>query len=419
MLRPKALTSAFDPPGELRELQQQLRMLAFNQQALLADSAQQLLYLAKAQATLRCAGTPHPCPRRPPSSTARRLHLLHRLHLLLHRLHRLHRLRRLRRLRRHRFLGPGVSSPPRPSNPALPYPYPRPGTRSTRTATSSCASCAARARGCRCLDALHTELRQQSALAAQPPPAALQAEHADAPRRSRGSSRRRAERAERAERRGARGEPYGAPQPPPSPEAQHAPVRRPRPRRADGGRPERIKLRDDEIATAGGGGGGGGGGGAAAAFGGSRAPAELVQLVGLACSPPLRSSPQEAPEGRRRRGGAEARRKARPATAAAVAAAAAAPAPGLPADHVLYPGLPADLVAAYAPPPPRPSTASRRRDEGAEAGGGTPRAGSPTNHKAMAAQLRQPALQAALASALWQVLHEHNGQQLLATPVPK
>ena len=117
--------------------------------------------------------------------------------------------------------------------------------------------------------------------------------------------------------------------------------------------------------------------------------------------------------------GAKARRKARPATAAAVAAAAAAPAPGLPTDHVLYPGLPADLVAAYAPPPPRPSTASRRRDEGAEAGGGTPRAGSPTNHKAMAAQLRQPALQAALASALWQVLHEHNGQQLLATPVPK
>ena len=48
MLRPKALISAFDPPGELRELQQQLRMLAFNQQALLADSAQQLLYLAKA-----------------------------------------------------------------------------------------------------------------------------------------------------------------------------------------------------------------------------------------------------------------------------------------------------------------------------------------------------------------------------------
>ena len=92
--------------------------------------------------------------------------------------------------------------------------------------------------------------------------------------------------------------------------------------------------------------------------------------------------------------------------------------------HVLqparvHPGLPADLVAAYAPPPPRPSTASRRRDEGAEAGGGTPRAGSPTNQKAMAAQLRQPALQAALASALWQVLHEHNGQQLLATPVPK
>ena len=80
---------------------------------------------------------------------------------------------------------------------------------------------------------------------------------------------------------------------------------------------------------------------------------------------------------------------------------------------------PSDLVAAYAPPPPRPSTASRRRDEGAEAGGGTPRAGSPTSHKAMAAQLRQPALQAALASALWQVLHEHNGHQLLAPPAPK
>jgi len=273
------------------------------------------------------------------------------------------------------------------------------------------------ARLCRCLDALHTELRQQSDLAAQPPPRALQAEHGDAPRRSRGGSRRRAERAERAERRGARGEPHAAPQPPPSPEAQHAPRAPSSPPPGRRRSPERIKLRDDEIA--GGGGGGGGGGGAAAVFGGSRAPAELVQLVGLACS---RASAELAGGGAGGGGlpeGAKARRKVRPATAAAVAAAAAAPAPGLPADHVLYPGLPADLVAAYAPPPPRPSTASRRRDEGAEAGGGTPRAGSPTNHKAMAAQLRQPALQAALASALWQVLHEHNGQQLLATPVPK
>ena len=181
-----------------------------------------------------------------------------------------------------------------------------------------------------------------------------------------------------------------------------------------------MKLHDDDDDIAGGAGAGAGGGGAAAAFGGSRAPAELVQLVGLACS---RASAELAggsaggglPEG------AKARRKVRPATAAAAAAAAAtAAAPGVPADHVLYPGLPADLVAAYAPPPPRPSTASRRRDEGAEAGGGTPREGSPTSHKAMAAQLRQPALQAALASALWQVLHEHNGHQLLAPPpVPK
>ena len=63
MLRPKALISAFDPPGELRELQQQLRMLAFNQQALLADSAQQLLYLAKAQATLASlVSTARPLP---------------------------------------------------------------------------------------------------------------------------------------------------------------------------------------------------------------------------------------------------------------------------------------------------------------------------------------------------------------------
>ena len=58
---PAPLASAahpvFPPPPlgrltELRELQQLLRMLAVNQQALLAHCSQQLLYLAQAQAQL-------------------------------------------------------------------------------------------------------------------------------------------------------------------------------------------------------------------------------------------------------------------------------------------------------------------------------------------------------------------------------
>ena len=325
--------------AELREMQQLLRLLALNQQALLAHCTQQLLYLAQAQAQLAL--------RRHDEC--------------------MHRHKQLRIVRRES------------------------------------------ARLCRCLDELHQQLRagvapqhtllhhhQQAAAAAPFVPG--YGEHGT--RRTGGGAG------------GGRRRPGD--KPPSEPRRAHAG----KAAGAKGGAPPSPPRDGDDSAhspaaptgTTGGGGGG--------ATGGGRVPPELAQLVSLACqraSAQLASGRVSPPLAGGGIGGATALDTPRGAARRKPPQPQPQPPPG--------PPLPPGLVAAYAPqpaPPRRPATAATRRTASETDGGATPRdassrvgGGVAADRSAAAAQLRQPLVQAAMASALWQVLTEAGGKQLL------